>query len=276
MEYTKIKNKEDNDNEVQFDKNTKLIDSTDDNFEIDNKNKKERRSYYTINNWFILIIIILIISLPLIYIYHIFTANIIKIDNNNTIIKEEEKNKTNKLIEEKTENITEYKIPYLQDVYKIESFSSLKKSFNKARKFLESNMNGTLLRKIPSEPIENPIVSVVIPVFNSKHIITKAIRSIQNQNINNTEIVLVNDNSTDDTLSFIKELQKEDQRIKIISNQKNMGILYTLCIGALSAKGTYIFHLDNDDMFLDEDVFQIITNIAEKGYFDIVEFKGIQ
>ena len=55
-----------------------------------------------------------------------------------------------------------------------------------------------------------------------------------------------------------------------------MGILYSRCIGVLSAKGKYIFPLDNDDMFLDEDVFQTITNIAEKGFFDIVEFKGIE
>ena len=55
-----------------------------------------------------------------------------------------------------------------------------------------------------------------------------------------------------------------------------MGIIYSRCIGTLSAKGKYIFPLDNDDMFLDEDVFQTITNIAEKGFFDIVEFKGME
>ena len=92
----------------------------------------------------------------------------------------------------------------------------------------------------------------------------------------NIEIILVNDYSKDDTLSFIKEIQKEDPRIKIISNKKNMGIIYSRCIGTLSAKGKYIFPLDNDDMFLDEDVFQTITNIAEKGFFDIVEFKGME
>ena len=70
-------------------------------------------------------------------------------------------------------------------------------------------------------------------------------------------------------------MQKEDPRIKIIVNQKNMGTLYSRSVGALSAKGKYIFPLDSDDMFLDEDVFQTITSIAEKGYFDIVEFKGI-
>ena len=54
-----------------------------------------------------------------------------------------------------------------------------------------------------------------------------------------------------------------------------MGIIYSRSIGVLSAKGKYIFLLDNDDMFLDKDVFKVITDIADKGNFDIVEFKGI-
>ena len=55
-----------------------------------------------------------------------------------------------------------------------------------------------------------------------------------------------------------------------------MGTLYTRCIGTLSAKGKYIFPLDNDDMFLDKDVFyKIAIKTAEKYDFDIVEFRGI-
>ena len=92
----------------------------------------------------------------------------------------------------------------------------------------------------------------------------------------NIEIILVDDKSTDDTLSFIREIQKTDPRIKIIANKKNKGTLYSRCIGVLSANGKYIFPLDNDDMFLDEDVFRTITNIAERGNFDIVEFRGIK
>ena len=53
-----------------------------------------------------------------------------------------------------------------------------------------------------------------------------------------------------------------------------MGILYSRSIGALSSKGKYIFSLDNDDMFLDFDVFSTITKIADEGNIDIVEFKG--
>ena len=55
-----------------------------------------------------------------------------------------------------------------------------------------------------------------------------------------------------------------------------MGTLYSRSIGVLASKGKYVFPLDNDDMFLDKDVFETITNIAESDNFDLVEFKGIE
>ena len=93
--------------------------------------------------------------------------------------------------------------------------------------------------------------------------------------MNDLEIILVNDFSSDNTLSIIEEIKKEDSRIKIINNKKNMGTLFSRSIGVLSAKGKYIFHLDSDDMYLDEDIFSTITNIANRKNFDIIEFKGI-
>ena len=90
------------------------------------------------------------------------------------------------------------------------------------------------------------------------------------------EIILINDFSRDNTSYIIKQLHENDPRIKIINNKKNMGILYSRSIGALSAKGKYIFPLDNDDLFLDKNVLSIITNIALEGNFDIVEFKGMK
>ena len=72
----------------------------------------------------------------------------------------------------------------------------------------------------------------------------------------------------------IQELKEEDNRIKIMNNQKNYGTLYSRCIGTLQAKGKYIFPLDNDDLFFDEYLFNIITKEAEEGSFDIVEFRG--
>ena len=203
-------------------------------------------------------------------------SNKAKTNMDNTITEEKENalKKEDNIIQ--NEIITEENVPLPRNIYKIETFPSIDESFEKAKNFLENNLKGILLRNISSLSIQNPIATGIIPIYNSKNYISRAIKSIQNQNILNIEIILVDDKSTDDTLSFIKEIQKEDQRIKIISNKKNMGILYSRSIGALSAKGKYIFVLDNDDMFLDKDVFQTITKIAEKGIFDIVEFKGIE
>jgi len=156
-------------------------------------------------------------------------------------------------------------------------FKTLHESFNSAKDFLDNGIKGILIQDKQKFILsENPLVSVVIPLYNCKKIILRALRSIQNQNIYNLEIILVDDFSKDDTVSFIENIKREDPRIKLINNKKSMGALYSRSIGALTAKGKYIFPLDNDDMFLDKDVFETITNIAESGSFDLVEFKGVE
>ena len=155
-------------------------------------------------------------------------------------------------------------------------FPSRDEAFKNALPFLNKTLQGLYINDKNSFRISNtPRISSIIPVYNCKNTILRAIRSIQNQNFLDLEIILVNDFSTDDSLLYIQELQKEDPRIKIINNKKNMGILYSRSIGALSSKGKYIFPLDDDDMFLDKDVFSTILNKANEGNYDIVEFKGI-
>ena len=101
-----------------------------------------------------------------------------------------------------------------------------------------------------------------------------SLTSVLNQNLRDFEIILINDNSKDNSSKIINEMKNYDKRIKIINNHKNMGTLYSRCIGVLNSKGKYIFMLDNDDLFLKEDIFEIIYNIAEKDNYDIVEFKA--
>ena len=90
------------------------------------------------------------------------------------------------------------------------------------------------------------------------------------------EILLINDQSKDDSLKIIENIQKDDKRILIINNRKNMGILYSKSIGVLQARGKYILPLDNDDMFFDNDVFDFVFKEAETYNNDIVGFKAIQ
>ncbi len=87
------------------------------------------------------------------------------------------------------------------------------------------------------------------------------------------EIITVEDCSTDNSLQKIEELKNEDERIKIIKNHKNKGALYSKSIGALNAKGKYIVALDSDDLFINEDLFNICYNHTLEN-IDIIEFSG--
>ena len=162
----------------------------------------------------------------------------------------------------------------INDYYKndIDKMESLKRGQN----FFNICIKGELINDIPKDIHLNinPLISVVIPVYNTNKGIKGVVRSVQNQNISNIEIILVNDCSKDNTYKIIEEMKIEDKRIKSINNKRNMGTLYSRCIGTLKAKGKYIFPLDNDDFFFDENIFSVITSEAEKGNFDIVEFRG--
>ena len=119
-------------------------------------------------------------------------------------------------------------------------------------------------------------ISVIIPVYNSKNSIEYSIYSIQNQNFKDYEIILINDFSKDNSISIIENLRKEDSRIKIINNNKNMGTLYSRNIGVLTSKGKYILALDNDDLFFDFDVFSKLYKISKRKNYDIIGFKAIR
>ena len=118
-------------------------------------------------------------------------------------------------------------------------------------------------------------ITVIIPVYNCQESIELSLTSILNQKMKEYEIILINDNSNDNSLKIINKMKKDDERIKIINNHNNMGTLYSRCIGVLKAKGKYILNLDNDDLFLDDNVFVTIYNIADRDKYDIVEFKSL-
>ena len=89
------------------------------------------------------------------------------------------------------------------------------------------------------------------------------------------EIILVDDYSIDNSVIYVKEVQKRDPRIILIQNKKNMGILYSKSIGVLKERGKYIFSLDDDDMIIIDDLFDYIYEEIEEGKYDLVEFSWI-
>ena len=99
-------------------------------------------------------------------------------------------------------------------------YESMHDAFNKAKDFIDKCLKGILTNNQTIKPSENPKVSAIIPLYNCKKTILRAIKSIQNQNMSDFEIILVNDFSKDETLSIIEQMQKEDQRIKLLIIKK--------------------------------------------------------
>ena len=141
-------------------------------------------------------------------------------------------------------------------------------------KFISLCIDGRLIFTPKLKP-SHVKITALIPVFNASKSIRSTIRSIQNQNIEEIEIILVDDNSPDNTIKIVEKLQIEDQRIKIIKNQCNRGTLYSRSIGALISKGKYIMSIDNDDLFL-YNIFKICYNESERNNIDIIEFSGFE
>ena len=100
--------------------------------------------------------------------------------------------------------------------------------------YIKKCFNGELLNNNSKILSSNTKISTIIPVYNCKKTIKASVRSIQNQNMSDIEIILVNDNSNDNTSLIIQKLAEEDKRIKILNNKKNMATLYSRNIGILN------------------------------------------
>ena len=88
--------------------------------------------------------------------------------------------------------------------------------------------------------------SVIVPVYNVEKYINECLSSLINQTYKNIEIVVINDGSSDNSLSLIEEYSRIDDRIRVI-DQKNMGLGYTRNVGIDNAVGDYILFVDSDD-----------------------------
>jgi glycosyltransferase involved in cell wall biosynthesis len=93
-----------------------------------------------------------------------------------------------------------------------------------------------------------PLISVVLPVYNCALYIEEALDSILNQTIQDFEIIIIDDCSTDETVKIIQS--KFDKRIKLILKEQNKGLIDSLNIGFKKSTGKYIARMDGDDISL--------------------------
>ena len=97
------------------------------------------------------------------------------------------------------------------------------------------------------EKNRRPKISIFIPIYNKENFINRCIQSILTQTLKDIEIIAVNDHSNDSSLKILEALTKRDNRIKIINNYKNHGLLYSRAVGILKSSGEYLMNLDADD-----------------------------
>ena len=95
-----------------------------------------------------------------------------------------------------------------------------------------------------------PKISIFLPIYNKELYLTNCIHNLQGQTFKNIEIIAVNDGSTDNSLKLLKKLSKNDQRIKIVNNDRNHGLLYSRAMGILNSSGEYLLNIDPDDTLI--------------------------
>lgn len=92
-----------------------------------------------------------------------------------------------------------------------------------------------------------PLVSVLVPVFNGERYLSQALDSLQNQTYSNLEIILVNDGSTDGSAAIIDGFGGSDKRAVVV-HKKNTGLTDTLNYGLSLANGVWLSRHDSDDI----------------------------
>lgn len=97
--------------------------------------------------------------------------------------------------------------------------------------------------------MNQPMVSVVMPVYNAARFLKQAIDSVLSQTYQNIELILVDDCSTDDSMQIMRDYSNKDARIKLFCSRINQGVAKSRNIGVQAAKGEYIALLDSDDLW---------------------------
>lgn len=114
-------------------------------------------------------------------------------------------------------------------------------------------------------------ISVIIPVYNVEKYLKQCLESVVNQTFRDIEIICVNDGSTDNSLGCLESYEKQDERIRIIT-QKNKGLSGARNTGMKYATGKYIYFLDSDD-YLELNALEDLHSLGEEKSLDLILFK---
>ena len=109
----------------------------------------------------------------------------------------------------------------------------------------------------------NELVSIITPCYNSEKFLDECISSVLNQTYQNWEMLIVDDNSSDNSSILIKSYSKNDERIKPLYLNDNIGAAMARNKAISKAKGKYLAFLDSDDVWLPKKL-EVQTNFMKK------------
>lgn len=116
-----------------------------------------------------------------------------------------------------------------------------------------------------------PKVSVIIPVYNSEKYLRKCLDSVISQSLVEIEIICVDDCSADSSKKVLDDYAKNDARIKVLQNEKNMGLSSTRNNALKTAVGEYVQFLDSDDYLHGNDTLETLYTIANAHKLDLLK-----
>lgn len=117
--------------------------------------------------------------------------------------------------------------------------------------------------------IRNPLLSVIIPVYNTEEFVRKCLDSVLKQTYDHLEIILVNDASTGSIREIAAEYQKKYSNVKLVNHESNRGLFQARLTGLKAATGDYFAFVDSDD-YLGCDLYRVMMKKAVECDADIV------
>lgn len=120
--------------------------------------------------------------------------------------------------------------------------------------------------------MNTPLLSVIMPAYNTELYIQEALESLLNQSLKSIEIIVADDGSSDSTVSIVKQLKDNDCRIKLYVMPENQGQSMARNMALRYARGKYVYFMDSDDWLMHPDALEIAVERCEQTNLEFLFF----
>lgn len=128
-------------------------------------------------------------------------------------------------------------------------------------------------------PLENPLISVIIPNYNGEKFLRECLESVCSQTYESLEIIFADDGSTDDSLTIAREFQSTFSNFRILTRDSNVGLARNKHEAILYANGEFITSIDSDDFYTSREKIQreleLIQKARSEGNSNIIAYSRV-